>query len=143
MFLKKKCVCGNYVWILRWVNLHCNWINLLSVLSFLKQWIGEWGRRERIPDAYSENCQTSKMECLTKTVNSFYPLTISAKHFILDIWQGSAYVPGLLKLLCSGSKGVYGKVDVRHTDYSIHSKLRIFPYSKVIHESTTFKLTKN
>ena len=24
-----------YVWISKWVNLHCNWINLISVLNFL------------------------------------------------------------------------------------------------------------
>ena len=23
-------LCGNYVWILKWINLHCNWINLIS-----------------------------------------------------------------------------------------------------------------
>ena len=39
-------------------------------------------------------------------------------------------------------KGIHGKVDICQTDYTIHSKLRIFPYSKVIHGSTTFKLMK-
>ena len=34
----------------------------------------------------------------------FYPLTISAKHSILDVWQGSDCASGLLKLLCCGSK---------------------------------------
>ena len=38
--------------------------------------------------------------------------------------------------------GIHGKVDICQTDYSIHSKQRIFPYSNVIHGSTTFKLTK-
>ena len=39
-------------------------------------------------------------------------------------------------------RGIHGKVDICQTDYSIHSKQRIFPYSNVIHGSTTFKLTK-
>ena len=39
-------------------------------------------------------------------------------------------------------RGVHGKVDIYHTDYSNHSKQRIFPYSNVILGSTTFKLTK-
>ena len=33
-------------------------------------------------------------------------------------------------------------VNIYLTDYSIHSKQRIFRYSEVIHESSTFKLTK-
>ena len=33
--------------------------------------------------------------------------------------------------------GTHGKVDIRQTDYSIHSKLRIFLYSEVIHGSKT------
>ena len=40
-------------------------------------------------------------------------------------------------------RGIHGKVDICQNDYSIHSKLRIFPYSEVIHGSTTFKLTKD
>ena len=39
-------------------------------------------------------------------------------------------------------RGIHRKVDICQTDYSIVSKLRIFPYSKVIHGSATFKLTK-
>ena len=35
-------VCGNYVWILKCVNLHCNWISLISVLSFPKQWVADY-----------------------------------------------------------------------------------------------------
>ena len=37
---------------------------------------------------------------------------------------------------------IHGKVDICQTDYSIHSKLNIFPYSEVIHAGTTFRLTK-
>ena len=38
--------------------------------------------------------------------------------------------------------GAHGKVDTCQTDYSIHSKQIIFPYSNVMHGSTTFKLTE-
>ena len=37
---------------------------------------------------------------------------------------------------------IHGKVDIYQINYGIHSKLRLFPYSEVIHGSTTFKLTK-
>ena len=39
-------------------------------------------------------------------------------------------------------RGMHKKVDIWQIDYSIHSKLRIFSYSEVIHGNTTFKLTK-
>ena len=40
-------------------------------------------------------------------------------------------------------RGIHDKVDsISQTDYSIYSKLIIFPYSEVIYGSTTFKLTK-
>ena len=39
-------------------------------------------------------------------------------------------------------KGIHGKVDKCQIDYSIQAKLRIFRYSKFIHGSTTFTLTK-
>ena len=37
-------VCGNYIWILKWLTLHCNWnwISLISVLSFTKQWVADY-----------------------------------------------------------------------------------------------------
>ena len=37
-------------------------------------------------EAYSEPCQTCKMERFTKIVNGFYPLTIFSKHSIFDVW---------------------------------------------------------
>ena len=40
-------------------------------------------------------------------------------------------------------RGIHRKVDICQTNYSILSKLRICPYSEVIHGSTTFKLTKS
>ena len=42
-------------------------------------------------------------------------------------------------------RGIHGKdmcQDICQTDYSIHSKVRIFLYSEVILGSTTFKLMK-
>ena len=38
---------------------------------------------------------------------------------------------------------IHGKVDICQTGYSIHFKLGIFPYSNVIHGSTTLKLTED
>ena len=40
-YSKLNKVCSNYVWILKWVNLHCNWVNLINVLSFPKQWVAD------------------------------------------------------------------------------------------------------
>ena len=45
-------------------------------------------------EAYSEPCQTSKIESFAKIVNGFMPLTIFAKRSILDVWQGSEYASG-------------------------------------------------
>ena len=39
-------------------------------------------------------------------------------------------------------RGIHRNVDISQIDYNIHSKLRIFPYSEVTHESITFKLMK-
>ena len=36
-------VCS-YVWILKWVNFHCNWISLINVLNFPKQWEADYRR---------------------------------------------------------------------------------------------------
>ena len=40
---------------------------------------------------YSEPYQTSKMEWTSKIVNGYGQLTISAKSFILEVWQVSEY----------------------------------------------------
>ena len=42
---------------------------------------------EGFSEAYSERCQTSKMEVFTKIVSSFLLLTIFTKSSILDVWQ--------------------------------------------------------
>ena len=83
------------------------------------------------------------MEYFAKKVSSFYLLTIFAKHSILDVWQGSEYASGLLKLFCYVSKRntqeclIYAKLNIVFTLNLVSS-----PYSEVIHESTTFKLLK-
>ena len=38
---------------------------------------------------------------------------------------------------------IHRKFDICQTDYNIHSKIGIFPYSNVIHGSTTLKLTED
>ena len=38
-------------------------------------------------EAYSEPCQTSKMERFVKIVNGYNPLILLANHSILDVWQ--------------------------------------------------------
>ena len=48
---------------------------------------------EHNTEAYSKPCEASKMECLAKIVNGWKPSAIFAKRSILDIWQGSEYVP--------------------------------------------------
>ena len=42
-------------------------------------------------EAYSEQCQTSKMEGFAKTVSSFKPLKSFCKKLVLGVWQDSEY----------------------------------------------------
>ena len=44
-------------------------------------------------EAYSEICQTSKLERCAQIINSFYLLTIFEKRFILYVQQGSGCAP--------------------------------------------------
>ena len=44
-------------------------------------------------EGYSELCRKYKMELFAKLVKGWKPLTIFAKSFILDVWQGSEYDP--------------------------------------------------
>ena len=92
---------------------------------------------------YSKPCQTSISECLTKKVTGFRHWLFLKNNLIilfdrildmpLDHWNCFAMV----------LRGVHRKVDICHqTDYSIHSKQGIFPYSHATHWSTIFKLTK-
>ena len=93
------------------------------------------------------NCLNFKMNNILLQylyfINSFYLLTIFAKHSILNVWQGSEYAFGLLMLFCYGSKRdtqeclIYTKLFIVFTPNSDFSH-----YSEVIHGSTTFKVTK-
>ena len=78
-----------------------------------------------------------------KKNNEFDPMIIFAKTSILDVWQSSEYASGLLKLFCHGSKRDKRQRWYIQNDCSIHYKLEFFPYSEVIHGSTTIKLTKS
>ena len=49
-------------------------------------------------------------------------MTIFAKHSILDVWQGSEYASGLLKLFRRGSKRDTREGDIYQTNYSIQTK---------------------
>ena len=42
-------------------------------------------------EAYSEHCQTFKMELFEKIIEEFEPLTIFEKRSILNFWEGSEY----------------------------------------------------
>ena len=45
-------------------------------------------------EAYLEPLQTSKIELFAKIANSFKPLTVFAKNFMLDVCSGSKYAFG-------------------------------------------------
>ena len=53
-------------------------------------------------EAYSEPCQTSKVEIFAKIVNGFCQLTIFSKRSILDVWQGSEYASGMSLRVTTG-----------------------------------------
>ena len=93
-------MCVNHVWILKWVNLHCN---LISVLHFPKQWEADYRCEFR-------TLSTSKMEFLT---NFFF----FCKTIHLDVWQDSEYASGLLKLLWCGYMGrlIFAKLIIAFT----------------------------
>ena len=50
------------------------------------EYASAWSTKQR---RNQNPAKTSKMERYTKIVNGFQPLTIFAKNFILDVWQGS------------------------------------------------------
>ena len=75
-------------------------------------------------------------------VNDFLPLTIFAKHSMLNVWQGSKCTLDYLSCFAVVLKGIHVKVDICQTDNDFHSKLRIFSYSEVMHGSATFRFTK-
>ena len=51
-----------------------------------------------------KNLRWSALQEYLTAFNDFQLLTIFAKHSILDVWQGSEYASGLLKLFCPGFK---------------------------------------
>ena len=69
-----------------------------TILKFGYLWYLNWfkdGTRLTLQtnsEAYSEPCQTSKMEVFAKIMNGFSFLTIFAKSCILDVWQDSEFV---------------------------------------------------
>ena len=52
------------------------------------------GKVLQLQSCNQKPCQTTKMELLAKIINSWKPLTIFVKSFILDIWQDSEYTSG-------------------------------------------------
>ena len=66
----------------------------LSVLYIFVYFHGFW------TDAYSEPCQTFKMELFTKVINEWKLLTILEKKIMLDVWQGSEYLSAECKVNC-------------------------------------------
>ena len=69
--------------------------------KYISQQVFIWSvdSNSSIQDAYSEPCQISKLQLFAKKVNGFQPLTIFAKRFILNAWQGSAYASAYIQLL--------------------------------------------
>ena len=98
---------------------------------------------QQITDAYSEPCQTPKVDCLTKKANGFQPLTNFAKQpsYIFDrvLNMSLDYLSSFAVVL----RRMDRNIEIYQTDYSIPSKLEFSPYSEVIHGVTTFKLTES
>ena len=72
----------------------CLWYDCLWKMQAQGYFPVEYQHEKKNPyraDVYSGPCQTSKMELFAKIVNSFLPLTIFKKRFVLDGWQGSEY----------------------------------------------------
>ena len=76
--------------------------------------------------AYSEPCQTSKMEFFAKLVKGFKPLTIFVKSSILDVWQSSEYAPleGLQETSVTCVKLQSGGENFRHNFSQCKKSLR-------------------
>ena len=67
-------------------------------------------------------------------------MNIFAKHSILDVWEGSEYASGLLKLFCHDSKR---QRDAGMFDIVFTPNLKFSPCSEVTQGSTKFKLGKD
>ena len=75
----------------------------LSILQVALHFIFVWNiesskinYKMKNKEKYSELCQISKMESFAKIVNGFQSLTIFAKRYILDVWQGSEYASWII-----------------------------------------------
>ena len=60
--------------------------------------ISKAGRITKYYRGVFRTCQTSKMKRFAKKVNGFQLLTIFAKRFILDVWQGSVNASVLMNI---------------------------------------------
>ena len=73
------------------------WVTDKCPCRLCKKYVGNMGftiitDTDVMTETYSEPWYTSKMKLFVKLVNSFQPLPISAKNYVLDIWHGSGYV---------------------------------------------------
>ena len=66
---------------------------------------------------YSKSCQASRREIFLKIVNGTKPLIIFAKHFILDVWQGSNYAYAFCK--CYSLYGKYIDLNFFHDGFPV------------------------
>ena len=80
---------------------------------------------------YENHCK-----CYKKVESRLRPVLFTVIYFPLK------YASGLFKFFSVVLGEIHGKVDICQNDYSIHSKLRIFLCSVVMHESTIVKPTK-
>ena len=86
--------------------------NIVFHMKKKHEWYIIWNDLWNISEAYSQPCQTSKIEVFTKTVNKLKLLFILAKNSILGVWQGSKYTSAFMlelffKLLLMVCQGVF------------------------------------
>ena len=81
-FFRKYLTAKNYVIYFRF---H---INVFRIRDTLLMWVQQ---SDQLTEAYSELCQTSKVERFADIVNDFYSLITFAKRSILDVWQSFEY----------------------------------------------------
>ena len=66
------------------------WFSFYGLFIFMVYWT----------EAYSEPCQTSKMDLFAKIFDEWKQLTIFEKSSILDVWSGSEYASAECKVNC-------------------------------------------
>ena len=77
-------------------------------------------------EAYSEACQTSKVELFAKLVTGFQPLNVFRKCSILDVWLSSEYASEIIYAICM--------IKSLQTISNIHPR---------IHKKITIKIQEN